>query len=147
MPSANFRHFGLALARGQVNFETGAFKCLLVTSAPTESQLDTWEDRADVTIEHAAGSGYTAGGFNVTRGTMVLNTTLDRLEIPFTAASPTLTGVTLSGVVGALLYLSTGTAANDILLCWIDYGGPRSVTTGSFTHSFTTPLLIRMAGT
>lgn len=142
MASANFGKFAFNLAKGDIDFDTAAFKCLLVTSAPSEANLDGWNDRADVTIEHPATGGYTAGGFDVTAGAVTEDTANNRVSITFTAASPTLSSVTLAGVVGAILYKSTGVAADDLLLSFIDYGSTKGVTAGNFTHTFTTPLYI-----
>lgn len=66
MASANFTRLTHSLATGAINYGSDTFKAMLVTSIPSESNLDTWEDRADVTVEHAATGGYTAGGFNAT---------------------------------------------------------------------------------
>ena len=142
MASANFGRFAANLATGGINFGTDTYKCLLVTSIPSEANLDTWNDRADVTIEHAATGGYTAGGFTVTAGAVTEDTANNRVSISFTAANPTLSDVTLAGVVGAILYKSTGVAGNDVLLSFIDYGATKGVTAGNFTHTFTTPLYI-----
>ncbi|AMO36412.1 hypothetical protein [Thauera humireducens] len=142
MASANFGKFALNLASGAINFNTDSFKCLLVTAAPNEAALDTWNDRADVTGEHAATGGYPAGGFEVTVASVVEDAANNRVAITFSAPDPTLTGVTLAGVVGAILYKSTGVAANDPLLSFVDYGSAKGVTSGSFTHAFTTPLYI-----
>lgn len=142
MASANFGKFALNLASGAINFNSDAFKCLLVTAAPNETALDTWNDRADVTGEHAATGGYPAGGFEVTVESVVEDAANNRVVITFSAPDPTLTGVTLAGVVGAILYKSTGVAANDPLLSFVDYGSAKGVTSGSFTHAFTTPLYI-----
>lgn len=142
MASANFGKFAFNLAKGDIDFDVNTFKCLLVTGTPSEANLDTWNARSDVTIEHAATGGYTAGGFTVTAGAVTEDTANNRVSITFTAASPTLSDVTLAGVVGAILYKSTGTAASDLLLSFIDYGSAKGVTGGNFTHTFSTPLYI-----
>lgn len=142
MASANFRNFALALAKGDHDFDTDTLKAMLVTAAPSESNLDTWVDRADVTGEHAATGGYTAGGFNVTIDSVALDTAGNRAVITLSAASPTYTGVTLAGVLGCIIYKSTGVAANDLLISFVDYGSAKGVTAGNFTASFTTPLYI-----
>lgn len=121
---------------------TGSWKFMLVTAVPSESDLDTWATRSQVTSEHAATCGYTAGGFAVTIDSVTLDTANNRAVVTFSAANPTLTGVTLSGVVGGFLYKSVGTAATDELASFIDYGGTKGVTSGNFTHTFSTPLYV-----
>lgn len=140
MASANFRKHALALA--QSFYGSGTFKALLLTSLPSEGNLDAWEDRAEVTGEHAATGGYTTGGFDVTVDSITLDTDNNRAVVTFTADSPTYTDVTLAGVVGCLIYKSTGVAANDPVLHVVDYGSAKGVTAGNFTASFTTPLYI-----
>ena len=55
-----------------IDFDTVSCKVLLVSSVPSESNLDTWEFRADVTNE-ITGTGYTAGGATATVDTVALN--------------------------------------------------------------------------
>lgn len=142
MASANFRNFALALANGDHDFGADTLKAMLVTAAPSEANLDAWVDRADVTGEHAATGGYTTGGFNVTIDSVTLDASGNRAVITLSAASPTYSDVTLAGVVGCIIYKSTGTAANDLLISFVDYGSAKGVTAGNFTASFTTPLYI-----
>ena len=53
MASQNFTYLSNAFAEGSINYRTNAFKCLLITTPiPSESELDTWVDRADVLREH-----------------------------------------------------------------------------------------------
>lgn len=139
MPSANVSNLPLKVAQA---YFTGTWKFMLVTAAPSESELDTWATRSQVTSEHAATGGYTAGGFNVTIDSITLDTTNNRAVVTFSAANPTLTGVTLAGVVGGFLYKSVGSAATDELATFVDYGSAKGVTAGNFTHTFTTPLYV-----
>lgn len=139
MASANVSNLPLKVAQA---YFTGTWKFMLVTDAPSESDLDTWDTRSDVTTEHAATGGYTAGGFTVTIDSITLDTTNNRAVVTFSADNPTLTDVTLSGVVGGFLYKAVGTAATDELATFVDYGSAKDVTAGNFTHTFTTPLYI-----
>lgn len=140
MASANFTKLTEYLARGQINFGTGTFKGLLVTALPSEGNLDAWEDRADVANEVAAGGGYATGGFAVSV-VVALDTTNNRTSLTFSCANPTYTGATISAV-GCIVYLSTGVAANDLLVAVVDFGGTVSSTGGNYTVTFTTPLYI-----
>ncbi len=139
MASANASNLPLKLAQA---YFTGTWKVMLVTAAPSEAELDAWDFRNDVTNEHPATGGYTAGGFTVTIDSITLDTTNNRAVVTFSAPNPTLTGVTLSGVVGAWLYKAVGTAATDELASFIDYGSSKGVTGGNFTHTFSSPLYI-----
>lgn len=139
MASANVSNLPLKVAQA---YFTGTWKFMLVTSAPSEADLDSWATRSQVTSEHAASGGYTAGGFNVTIDSVTLDTENNRAVVTFSAANPTLNNVTLAGVVGGFLYKSLGSAATDELVTFVDYGSAKGVTAGNFTHTFTTPLYI-----
>lgn len=142
MASANFTNLTYAVATGQINFSSDSFKALLVTELPDETDIDAWIDRADVTGEHAATGGYTAGGFVLTVAGVTKDTDNNRTAITFEAADPTYEDVTLAGVVGCIIYKSTGTAANDLLVSLVDFGSAKSVTGGNFRVTFATPLYI-----
>lgn len=141
MASSNFRNLPLALALGQIDFSNATFKALLVTAVPSESELDTWVDRVDVTTEHAATGAYTTGGFAVTASVGAVDATNNRVDITFSATNPVFSTSTISAV-GAIVYVSTGTAANDLLVAFVDFGATVSSTNGDFSVTFSTPLRI-----
>lgn len=141
MASANFSNITDHLSRAAVNYATDTFKAILVTSVPSESNFDTWVNRSDVTNEHGATGGYTAGGFSVTASVGAVDTTNNRVAVTFTCASPTYSSATLSAV-GCIIYKSTGTSSTDKLLHFVDFGTTVSSTAGNFTVTFTTPLYI-----
>lgn len=143
MPSANFRNLADHLAKGAINFSSDAFKVLLVTSAPSEANLDAWVNRSDVTSEVANGNGYTTGGVNVTASVGALDTTNNRVPVNFADLSPGWTSATISAV-GAIIYKSTGTAATDKLVTFVDFGATISSTNGNYSVDFTSPLYINV---
>jgi len=93
------------------------YKGMLVTSAYTEDR-GAHSKRSSVTSEVAATGGYTAGGVTLAL-TASLNTTTHILTLTIptaTWASSTITARKL------IVYRSTGTAANDNLVCCVDNG-------------------------
>jgi hypothetical protein len=79
-------------ARGNINFASDTFYCLLTTSSYTPNK-DTHTKRSDVTNEVAATGGYVAGGFVVTV-TVTKDTANDRIDISlggFSVGSATIT--------------------------------------------------------
>jgi hypothetical protein len=79
-------------ARGNINFGSDVFYCLLTTSAYAPNK-DTHTKRSDVTNEVAATGGYVAGGFVVTV-TVTKDTVNDRIDISlggFSIGSSTIT--------------------------------------------------------
>lgn len=120
---------------GQIDFDTDTFYMMLVTSTYTPDK-DTHLDRADVTNE-VTGTNYTATGQAVTVTVSAVDTANDRVDINFadvTWASSTITAA------AAVVYKYTGTAADDLLVAYLDFGGDVSSTSGDFTVSTTTPL-------
>jgi len=92
------------------------YKAMLVTSAYTEDR-GAHSKRSSVTSE-VTGTGYTAGGVTLTLSASLNTTThILTLTIPTaTWASSTITARKL------IVYRSTGTAANDNLVCCVDNG-------------------------
>ena len=120
---------------GQIDFDTDTFYMMLVTSSYSPDK-DTHLDRADVTNE-VTGTNYTSTGQAVTVTVGAVDTANDRVDINFadvTWASSTITAA------AAVVYKYTGTAADDLLVAYLDFGGDVSSTSGDFTVSTTTPL-------
>lgn len=117
------------LAKGSIDFDTDTFKTALVTSSYTANK-DTHTRRSDVTNE-VSGTGYTAGGVT-TACTVAKDTTNDKITLTF--ASPSWPTSTITAR-GAVIYKSTGTAANDPLVGYIDFGGDVVSSGGTFSIS------------
>lgn len=139
MASANFTKLTDYLATAAINLNTASYKCLLVTAVPSESHLDTWLVRADVTSE-ASGTGYTAGGVAVT-GTYAFDTANNRSSLTFTDLAPGWSTATITAV-GAIIYQNVGSAATDKLLTFVDFLGTVSSTAGDFSVTFSSPLYL-----
>jgi hypothetical protein len=127
MASLIYNSFHEDLARGNIDMDTNTFKMMLVTDSYTPNK-DTHADRADVTNE-VSGTGYTAGGKTVTC-TVARDNANDRTTLTFAAESWASSTITARG---AVVYKSTGTAANDLLVFYNDFGG--DVTTSNTTFS------------
>jgi hypothetical protein len=118
----------------------GAYKGLLVTSVPSESDLDTFDFRSDITNECPNSGTYAAGGATVTCSVGAVDTTNNR--VPVTFGSPAAwTSATLSAV-GMWIYKVIGSAATDELVGFIDFGGTITSTAGPFTATISAPLYV-----
>ncbi len=111
-----FNRFKLALLQKEIDFDTAAFMVMLVASGYTPDK-DLHEDRADVTNEHSDAS-YTAGGNAVgsvaaTQDDVDDEGVVDGNDVVFS----NLDG---SDFAAYVLYLSTGVAANDLLIMYDD---------------------------
>jgi hypothetical protein len=115
------------MARGAIDFDTDTFKVLLVTSSYTPDK-DTHDKRNDVTNE-VSGTGYTAGGVTSVC-TVTKDTANDRVTLSFAAVSWASSTITARG---AVIYKSTGTASNDNLVAYNDFGSDVASASGTFT--------------
>jgi hypothetical protein len=91
------------------------------------------------TGNETSGTGYTAGGTALGSKAFAIDT--GSSSICFTAANPSWTTATLSGVFGDLVYdatISGGTVSKQGL-CFNYFGGSQSVTAGTFTVQWATP--------
>jgi len=141
MASQNFTNLADHLARAKIDFSAVTIKALLInTTVPTETDLDTWVDRDDVTNEHAISGGYLAGGFDCTVVVEALDTVNNKVSVTITPTNiPTYTNATISSK-GSIIYVSTGLAANDLLIGFVDFNGTVSIVDGDYTVVFLDPL-------
>ncbi len=106
-------------------------KAALVTSGYAFNQ-EAHASYADITSEVAAGGGYTTGGNALANKTVTEAarvTTLDADDVEWAAASFT--------AHGAILYdATTAGAANQKLICFIDFGQDYTCTNGTFKIAF-----------
>ena len=140
MASANFSNLPRHLAKGDLDYDTATFKVLLISSVPSEANLDAWVYRSDVTNE-ITGTGYTAGGIAQAFTLSALDTTNNRQGVVYTDITNGWTTATFSAV-GAIIYKDTGNAATDILLHMIDFGGTVSCTAGNYSITYSAPFYI-----
>ena len=119
---------------------TGTYKALLVSSAPSESDLDTFDFRSDIANEVAASGTYATGGAAVTCTVSAVDTANNRVSVTFGNPAP-FTSATISAV-GAWIYKVIGSAATDELVTYVDFGGTITSTAGTFTTTLSTPLYV-----
>ena len=119
---------------------TGSFKFLLVSSVPSEANLDAYDFRDDVANE-VTGTGYTSGGVAATVTVGSVDTTNDRTPVTITDLTNAWTGSTISAV-GGWLYKVVGSSATDQLVSFVDFGGTVTSTAGNYSVTFTAPLYV-----
>ena len=119
---------------------TGTFKFLLVSSVPSEANLDAFTVRSDITNE-VTGAGYTAGGVPVTLTVGSVDTTNDRTPVTITDLTNAWTGSTITAV-GGWLYKVIGSSATDHVVDFVDFGGTVTSTAGNYSVTFTAPIYV-----
>lgn len=131
--------FKLNIMNGGIDLDTDTIKVMLVTSAYTPNQ-DTHLDRADVTNE-ITGTGYTSGGAAIGSKTVTQDDTDN--EGVFDGADVTWSTATITAR-GAVIYKSTGTAATDTLICYLDFTSDQSSTGADFTIAWNAEGIINL---
>lgn len=139
MSSIIYNSFKKNVMNGGIDLDTDTIKVALVTSSYTPN-ADTHEDMADVTNE-VEGTGYTAGGATLANPAVTADTTDD--EGVFDADDVTWSNSTITAR-GAVVYKSTGTAANDLLICYIDFGENKVSSSGNFTITWNAEGIINL---
>ena len=134
MASTWFTNGARSLATGKFDFSVNTLKVLLVSSIPTETNLDSWVNRSDVTNE-ITGTGYTAAGIAQAFTFPAVDTTNNRQAITLTNIVNGWTAATFSAV-GAIIYKNSGVAATDTLMEFIDFGGTVSCSSGNFSITY-----------
>lgn len=130
MASVFYNNYHEELGKGSIDYTTDTFYLMLMTDTYTPD-IDADAFRADLSNE-ASGTGYTAGGQAVGNVTWTQDNTNNRAVLDFDPE--VYSTVTLPSVAGAVLYKSTGAAATDILICYIDFTeGDQSVVANDFT--------------
>jgi hypothetical protein len=121
-------------ARGNIDFDTDTFKCMLVTSTYVPNK-DTHLKRSDVTNEVAAAGGYVAGGF-AAAVTVTKDTANDRIDVGLAGISIASATITARG---AVYYKSRGGLATaDELVAYIDFGADIISTNGTWALTAST---------
>jgi hypothetical protein len=128
MANVTYNIFKKSIMTGAIDLDTDTLKVMLVTSSYTPN-IDTHLDRADVTNE-VTGDGYTEGGVTLTSVTVTQDDTNNRAV--FDAGDVSWTTATITAR-GAVIYKSTGTAGNDLLIAYKDFGSDKVSTYGTFT--------------
>lgn len=134
MASLIFNNALWFLLKGNIDFDTDTFKCMLVTNAYTPDK-DLHDFRNDVTNE-VVGTGYTAGGTAATVTVPAIDTVNDRIDALLGAVSWPTSTITARG---AVYYKSRGGASSaDEIVAYIDFGSDIVSTGGTFSLSAST---------
>ena len=138
MPSRNFTKLGKKLATAKIDFSTVTVKGLLITAIPDEVAIDSWEFRNQVLNECTDADYVTAGHFACTATVSVQVDATDVTDIVITSTNtPDYVAPVDIAAVGAILYIDTGLATTDDLVCVLDFGGTVSVVQDSFNVTVT----------
>jgi len=124
--------YGSAMANlfaGAVSYETDVIKMALhdSTYAPNQDIDANWGD----VIGEVAGTGYTAGGVELTGKTVSYDGASNTLILG--CDNPQWVGATLTDVCFGVVYKEGASPATSPLLCYVNFGTPQAVSGSSFT--------------
>jgi hypothetical protein len=142
MATLFYNSFFKNLADKAIDLKDDTIKVMLVTSSYTPDR-DSHEFRSSVTNE-VSGTNYTAGGAMLANKTLTQDNTNDLCKWDaddVTWASSTITAR------AAVVYLSTGNAATDILICYIDFGSDKSSAATDFKITWNASGIATLTGT
>jgi hypothetical protein len=120
-----------SLADKLANLETDALKVMLLSAYTVGSTQDTAQFVSDVLAvgTEASGTGYTAGGQALTSVTLTASGHVYTL----TAANPSWTSSTITASYALFLDSTPGSNATNPVICYWDFGGAQSSSSGTFT--------------
>lgn len=139
MPSSLiYDSFADDLCNGNIDPAADTFYGELVTSYTPNQATDT--KRSDVTASETSGSGYTAGGQAVTC-TVAKDTANHKETLTFSNPSWSSSSISADGMV---IYKHRGGADTaDELVCYVDFGGTVTSSSGTFSVTLSSPLTIQ----
>lgn len=131
MADVIYNSFKQKIMDGSIDLDTDTIKVALVTSLYTPDQ-DSHEDFADVSNE-VTGTGYTAGGVELTGKTVTKDNTNNRGI--FDAGNASWENVSITAR-GAIVYKSTGDSSTSWLICYLDFTEDKTADAVNFTIQF-----------
>lgn len=106
----------------------------LVTDSYTHN-YDTHDFYDDVNANEVSGTGYSAGGQVITTTEVTVGSPAAG-QLKYDAADSAWAGSTITSAMAAVAYLEAGTAAQDMLLCLLDFVTAVSTSAGTLTVQF-----------
>lgn len=142
MANAIFNSFKTELMGG-IDLEGVTIKAMLVDETyVADMNIDTHTRRSDVQAYEVSGDGYTAGGKTLENVSVSQDSTADAAV--FDADDVTWQSATIT-TRGAILYISTGNAANDNLIGFVDFGSNKIADEGDLTIQWNADGIFRLA--
>lgn len=135
MASLIYDHAVAHNVKGEIDFDTDAFKVLLISSSYTPNK-GTDDSRNDIVANEITGTGYVAGGTSST-ATTSLDTSNHRVDVSFSNVSWATATITARA---AVIYKNSGSAATDWLIAYVDFGSDVSSTNAAFAVTFSSAL-------
>lgn len=141
MASKMYGNFLVKALNKEVDFDSDTIKVALLSSAYTPNQ-DAHDYYDDVSANEITGTGYTAGGATLAGKTVTYDSAnnvivLDANDVVWSASTIT--------ARYAVVYDDSGaTAAQKVLIGYVDFGSDQSSTNGNFTVTWDATGIVRI---
>lgn len=141
MASKMYGQFPLKALNKEVDWDSDAIKVALVSSSYTPNQ-DTHDYWDDVAANEVTGTGYTAGGLALTSKTATYD---GATNVVILDANDAVWAASTITARYAVIYDDSGaTAAQKVLVGYVDFGSDQSSTNGNFTVTFDATGIVRI---
>lgn len=134
MADTLFQSAKLRLMNGGIDLDTDPLYIMLVNGYSPVANTHTF--RSDVTNECPASGNYTTGGIALAGSTVSAAAGVSTFDA---TTDPSWASATISAT-GAVIYKRVGadltTPADDPIICFLDFGGTKTSTAGTFTVQF-----------
>lgn len=141
MASKMYGNFLLKALNKEVDWDTDTIKVALVSSSytPNQDSHDYWDD---VSANEVTGTGYTAGGASLASKTATYDS---GTNVVILDAADTVWASSTITARYAVIYDDAGaTAAQKVLVGYVDFGSDQSSTNGNFTVTWDATGIVRI---
>jgi hypothetical protein len=144
MASILYNYWKRDVMNGTIDMDTNTFYVMLINSSGVSAADKDHQYRNTYTTYEVTGTGYTAGGTQLT--TLVVSADLTNDLAYFDGADVSWASATVTAR-GAIVYKSNGSTngTTDNLVCMFDFGSDQTATNGTFTIQWSTAGLIRLS--
>lgn len=141
MASKMYGQFLAKALNKEVDYDTDTIKVALVNSSYTPNQ-DTHDYWDDVSTHQVSGTGYTAGGVTLTNKTVTYDSANNVIILD--ADDAVWPNSTITARYAVIYNDSGATAAQKVLLGYVDFGSDQSSTNGNFTVTWDATGIVRI---
>lgn len=141
MASKMYGNFLLKALNKEVDFDSDTIKVALLSSSytPNQDSHDYWDD---VSSNEVSGTGYTSGGQALSSKTATYDSATNVVILD--AADTVWSASTVTARYAVIYDDSGATAAQKVLIGYVDFGSDQSSTNGNFTVTWDATGIVRI---
>lgn len=144
MASILYNYWKRDVMNGTIDMDTNTFYVMMINSSGVAAADKDHQYRSTYTTYEVTGTGYTAGGTELTSKVVAVDNTNDLAS--WTGANVSWASATVTAR-GAIVYKSNASTngTTDNLVCMFDFGSDQTATNGTFTVQWSTAGLVRLS--